>query len=312
MNAAATPTYRAYGFSALGGPEHELFLELPMPEPGPGELLVEVRAAGVNPADWKVRRGGYGAPEQLPAVLGREVSGVVRAVGSDVAGFAAGAEVFGSTAPGWGGYAEYTLLMAAATARKPAGVSWTDAAVLPVAAGTAYDGLHALALPPGATLLVTGIGGGVGVAVAQLARHAGIAVVGTASAGKRELVESLGATFVDYGEGVAGRLRELLPTGADAAFDLVGGDALRTAADLVSDRSRLVSIADKGQVAELGGRDVPRRRTTAVYAEVAALVADGVLDPQVTEVRPLAEAGQALAGVEAGHARGKVVLAVRG
>jgi NADPH2:quinone reductase len=304
-------TYRAYGFGAFGGPDEQLFLDLPVPEPGPGELLVQVRAAGVNPADWKARQGTSEAtPAGLPAVLGREVSGVVRAVGRDVDGFAEGDEVFGSTAPGAGGYAEYTLLTAAATAPKPPQVPWTDAAVLPVAAGTAYDALHGLALPAGTTLLVNGIGGGVGVAVAQLARHAGITVVGTASETKRELVESLGATFVDYHGDVGARLRELLPDGVDAVFDLVGGDALRAVAGLVADRSKLVSIADKGLVAELGGHPVERRRTTAVYAEVAALVAGGVLDPHVTDVRPLDEAAAALAAVETGHALGKVVLRV--
>ena len=306
-----TPTtYRAYGFAAVGGPDQELFLDLPIPTPGPEDLLVEVRAAGVNPADWKVRQGHSGAPEALPAVLGREVSGVVRAVGRDVDGFSEGDEVFGTTAPGSGGYAEYTLLTAAATAPKPPQVSWTDAAALPVSAGTAYDGLHELALPAGSTLLVIGVGGGVGVALAQLARNAGIAVFGTASESKRELVESLGVTLVGYRDGVADRVRELLPGGVDAVFDLVGGDALRAAAELAADRSRLVSIADKALVAELGGHDVTRRRTTAVYAEVAALVARGELDPHVGDVRPLDEAGQALAGVESGHARGKVVLRV--
>jgi NADPH:quinone reductase-like Zn-dependent oxidoreductase len=304
-----TRTTKAYGYTAFGGPDTQRFLDLPMPEPGPEDLLVEVRAAGVNPADWKARQGTSATlPQTFPAVFGREVAGVVRGVGSDVEGFAEGDEVFGSTAPDSGGYAEYTLLTAAATAPKPPQVSFTDAAALPVAAGTAYDALYALGLAAGSTLLVNGIGGGVGVAAAQLARDRGIAVFGTASESKRQLVESLGATLVGYGDDVAQRVRELLPDGVDAVFDLVGGDALRAVADLVADRSALVSVADKALVTELGGGAVERRRTTAVYAEVAQLVATGKLDPHVTDIRPFHEAAEALAAVEAGHARGKVVL----
>ncbi|MBN9113279.1 MAG: NADP-dependent oxidoreductase [Pseudonocardia sp.] len=306
---ATTETFRAYGFSAVGGPENQLFLDLPIPAPGPAELLVEVRAAGINPADWKSRSGGPGpVPTEFPAVLGREVSGVVRAIGQDVTGFAIGDEVFGSTAPGAGGYGEYSLLWAESSAKKPPQVSWTDAAALPVAVCTAYDGIVSLGLPEGTTLLVNGIGGGVGVAAAQLARNGGVAVVGTASEGKRELVESLGATLVGYGPGVAARVRELLPDGVDAVFDMVGGEALREVATLVKDPANLISIADKSLVKELGGRDVERRRTTAVYSEVIALVADGSLSPHVIDVRPLDEAPEALAAVETGHAMGKVVL----
>lgn len=310
-------TMTAYGYTAHGGPEHQDWLELPVPRPGPGELLVEVRAAGVNPADWKARDATSEIPPgELPAVLGREVAGIVRAVGVDVESsdhsFAEGDEVFGSTAPGAGGYAPYTLLTAASAAPKPPQVTFTDAAALPVAAGTAYDALHQLGLGEGRTLLLNGIGGGVGVAAAQLARNAGIAVFGTGSEAKRPLVESLGAVLVGRGPGVAEQVRALLPDGVDAVLDMVGGDALRAVADLVADRSRLLSIADKPLVAELGGGPVERRRTTAVYAEVAAIVAAGELDPHVTDVRPLTEAAEALAGIEAGHALGKTVLTPNG
>ena len=324
--------YTAYGFTAYGGPEQQEYLSLPLPAAGPGQLLVEVRAAGVNPGDWKVRSGltakpsapaaptaaaptadlpGGAAPAaDLPGVLGREAAGVVRAVGPGVTGFAVGDEVFGTTDPAFGGYAEYTVLAAAQAAHKPPQVGFEQASVLTVAAGTAYDALHALDLEQGRTLLVNGVGGGVGVAVAQLARARGITVVGTASESKRPLVESLGVTLVPRGEGVLERLRRQLPQGtADALLDLVGGDSLRELATLVTDRARLLSCADKPLAAELGGGEVPRRRTTAVYTEVARLVADGELDPQVA-VRPFAEAGAALAEVEAGHAQGKVALRI--
>lgn len=305
-------TVRAYGFTENGGPEVQDFLELERPTPLAGELLVEVRAAGVNPVDYKIRSGAYGAasPEELPRVLGYEVSGVVREVGQDVDGFAVGDEVFGGAAPGSGGYAEYTLLSAATTAHKPVQVSFTDAATLTVAVATGYDGVRQLGLETGQTLLINGVSGGVGVAAAQVARDLGINVIGTASEDKRPLVESLGATLVPYGEGVADRIRELLPDGVDAIFDLAGGDGLRAVAELLTDRSKLITAGDPVTAGELGGHMIERDSTAANLDAVAALVAGGKLDPHVEDVRPLDEAGEALAAVEVGHAKGKVVIQV--
>ncbi|MBK3638221.1 alcohol dehydrogenase catalytic domain-containing protein, partial [Streptomyces sp. MBT97] len=151
---------KAYVFTRYGGPETEALVDLDQPRPGPGEVLVAVRAAGVNPVDWKQRTGyrrpGESGERVFPAVLGNEVAGVVEATGEGVTGFAPGDEVFGTAVAG--GYAEYALLAAGITAHKPAGLSFTDAATLPVAAATAYDGVLQLALPAGATLLVTGAG----------------------------------------------------------------------------------------------------------------------------------------------------------
>jgi NADPH2:quinone reductase len=302
---------KAFGYSSNGGPDVLEFLELEMPAPMPGELLVEVRTAGVNPVDWKIRSGmlGEASASDLPAVLGQEVSGVVREVGKDVDGFAENDEVFGSVAPGSGGYSEYTLVTATAAAHKPTHVSFNDAATLPVAAATAYDGVTQLDLKEGQTLLINGIGGGVGVAAAQIARDLGINVIGTASEDKRALVETLGATLVPYGEGVAQRIKQILPDGVDAIFDLAGGDGLRAVAGLVADHGKLISAGDPG-VAELGGHMIERDRTHRVLEIVGALVAEGKLDPHVEDVRPLSEAADALAAVEVGHARGKVVIEV--
>lgn len=303
---------KAFGYSSNGGPDVQEFLDVEMPSPLAGELLVEVRTAGVNPVDWKFRSGTYGGAKasDLPAVLGSEVSGVVREVGKDVDGFAVNDEIFGSVAPGSGGYAEYTLVTANAAAHKPPQVSFNDAATLPVAAATAYDGVTQLGLKEGQTLLINGIGGGVGVAAAQIARDANINVIGTASEDKKELVESLGATLVPYGTGVADRIRQLLPDGVDAIFDLAGGDGLRAVADLLADRDKLISAGDPDTVAELGGRMIERDRTHRVLEIVGGLVADGNLDPHVVDVRPLDEAADAIAAVEVGHAKGKVVIEV--
>lgn len=140
---------KAYVFTRHGGPEVEALIEQDVPVPGPGELLVAVRAAGVNPVDWKLRTGYIRPGSELqpfPTVFGSEAAGVVEGIGPGVEGFAIGDEVFGN--PVTGGYAEYTLLPVAVTAHKPDGLSFTDAAVLPVAAATAYDGVRQLGLTP--------------------------------------------------------------------------------------------------------------------------------------------------------------------
>lgn len=302
---------KAYGVAARGGPENQRFLDLPVPTPGPDELLVRVRAAGVNPGDWRVRNGeGRYASLSLPLVLGREVAGTVEQLGPGVHGFAVGDEVFGGTPDMSGGWAELALVSASFASRRPSTVVPTDAAVLPVAAGTAYDALNSLDLPAGSTLLVNGAGGGVGTAMVQLAAARGLTVIGTASRGKRDLVASRGAVPVEHGPGVVERVRKVATYGVDAVFDTVGGEALRTVSMLVADRSRLVTIADGPGGAELGGRGVVRDRSSAVLAEVVKLVCDGVLDPGVTDVRPFEQAGEALAVVETGHARGKVAIEV--
>jgi NADPH:quinone reductase-like Zn-dependent oxidoreductase len=297
---------RAYGFSTVGGPEHEGFLDVAVPEPGPDELLVAVHAAGVNPGDWKVREGSYGTSP--PAVLGREVAGRVVALGPGVAGFAVGDEVFGGCPGMVGGWAEQAIVTASFAAHRPASVSPEQACVLPVAAGTAHDALRQLGVTAGETLLVNGAGGGVGVVLVQLAAARGARVVATASPGKHDLLTRLGATPVGYGDGVVDRIRAAAPDGVDAVFDLVGGDPLRTVAELPTDRHRIISVADYGLSTELGGQQLERDRSTAVLTELAGLVADGVLDPHVTDVRPFDAAADALALVEQGHATGKVVL----
>jgi NADPH2:quinone reductase len=290
----------------VGGPEKQTFLDVPVPTPGPDQLLVRVRAAGVNPGDWRLREGSYGTVG--PAVLGREVAGTVIAIGPDVTGFAVGDEVFGGCPGMAGGWAEQALVIASFAAHRPEAVPPEIAAVLPVAAGTASDALANLALQAGATLLVNGAGGGVGLPAVQLARSRGLAVVGVAGPAKRDLVAGFGARFVAYGDGVLDRVRAAAPGGVDAVFDLVGGDALRTMAELVANRSKLLSVADKPLVRELGGREIERDRSTTVLTELARLVAAKSLDPHVTHVRPLDEAADALAQVEYGHVVGKVVL----
>jgi NADPH:quinone reductase-like Zn-dependent oxidoreductase len=303
---------KAYVFNGHGGPEFESFADVPRPDPGPGQLLVAVHAAGVNPADWKHRAGAMRAPgrppEQFPVVFGREAAGVVEALGAGVTGFTVGDAVFGNSAVG--GFSEYALLPVSVTAHKPAALSFIDAATLPVAAATAYDGIQQLALPPGATLLINGVGGGVGVAAAQIARHQGLTVIGTASAGKKDFVTSLGVTHVTYGPGVADRIRRAAPQGIDGLYDQAGGPALEEVAPLLADRAKLISAGDRATVARLGGTFVVRARNPEVLDAVAQLVVSGALNPYVTDVFPLDAAARALRQVETGHAQGKVVIEV--
>ncbi|MET9789376.1 NADP-dependent oxidoreductase [Streptomyces canus] len=304
---------KAYVFTRYGGPETEAFVDVDRPSPGPGQLLVAVRAAGVNPVDWKIRSGyrrpGDSGDRAFPAVLGSEVSGVVAELGEGVEGFAVGDEVFGNTLSG--GYAEYTLVPVDITAHKPAELSHVAAATLPVAAATAYDGVRQLDLPPGATLLVTGAGGGVGAAAVQIARAFGVRVIGVASESKKDFVESLGADHVSSGPAWAERARAAAPDGVDGVYDLVGGEVLAEAAELLTDRTRLITAgASEEDVRRLGGTRVARARSAAVLEEVARLVLKGDLVPHITETFPLDRAGEALRAVEDGHARGKTVIEV--
>lgn len=158
--------------------------------------------------------------------------------------------------------------------------------------------------------MITGAGGGVGAAAVQLARHAGLRVVGVAGAAKKDFVESLGAVHIEPGPGFADRVRAAAPEGPDAVFDLVGGDTLRAVAPLLADPAALISAGDKPLAVELGGAAVERARNAAVLDEVAKLVATGALRTHVNRAFPLTGAGDALRAVESGHTLGKIVIEV--
>ncbi|SFI31320.1 MULTISPECIES: NADP-dependent oxidoreductase [Microbacterium] len=297
---------KVYVFTDYGGPKTQQLIDRPVPTPGPGEVAIEVRAAGVNPADWKIREGQLGRHWSLPAPMGREAAGVVTQVGEGIEDFAVGDEVLGLVAPGQGGMAEHTLLRASTTVAKPEEISFTDAATIPVAAATAYDATHQIELEPGQTLLLLGAGGGVGLMAAQIGRVHEFTVIGVASAAKRDLVESTGATFIDSGPGVADRVRHVAPDGPDLLVDLVGGDALRAVADLVSDQTRIISAADPGTAAELGG--LALARTDEAMGKITEVIQYGLVDPHVNAQFGLDQADQAIATVENGHAAGKIVV----
>lgn len=184
------------------------------------------------------------------------------------------------------------------------------AATLPVAGTTAVDALDQLGLPAGATVLVNGVGGGVGLAAARLAVGRGLRVIGTGSTAKRGHAEAVGVRFIDYTDAdVVAAARELVPDGFDGIVDLVGGTSLRTVAPLVRDPRNVVAVGDLS-VPDLGGRVVERRLDRENLERSARLALDGVLAPVITAVHPLSDAPAALATVENGHTSGKVVIKV--
>ncbi|WP_327275219.1 NADP-dependent oxidoreductase [Streptomyces sp. NBC_01224] len=302
-------TYRAVQFTEYGGPEVLHVVDREVPRPGPGEVLVEVRAAGVNPLDWQLRSGAVAAmmPVKFPAVPGGDVAGVVADVGKDVADFAAGDEVFGSI--GFGSYAEFVLAPAAQIARKPGNVPWEIAAGLPVAANTAYQALCDLDVKAGETLVVDGAAGGVGSVAVQIARHLGAAVIGTASERNHAYLRSLGAEPVTYGEGLAEQVRTIAPNGADAAFDAAGKGSLPALVDVTGGPERVVTIADHraeehGVRFVFAGAGAIRER----LEQAAALVVNGELTLSVARTYSLSQAADAHRESEGGHVRGKLII----
>jgi len=297
---------KVYVFNDFGGPENQQLVDRPAPPPGPGELAVKVRAAGVNPIDHKIRSGALGTDLPLPAPMGQEIAGVVTTIGDGVEGFAVGDAILGPVAPGYGAFAQDTIVRATEAVAKPEEISFADAATIPVAAATAYDATHQIELEAGQTLLILGAGGGVGLMAAQIGRVHQFTVIGIASETKRQIVESTGATFVPSGKGVADRVREVAPEGLDLIVDLVGGDALRQVAALATSPSRIISAADPATATEIGGSAL--ERTSEAMAKITGVIEYGLVDPHVTARYPLEQAGEAIVAVETGHTTGKTVI----
>lgn len=293
-------------FKDFGGPENQELIEREVPQPGPGQIVIQVRAAGVNPADAKMRQGLFGRKRTLPSPMGLEASGVVTAVGEGVEDFTVGDEVLGLPAKGEGTFAEHAVLNAAKTVAKPEEISFVDAAAIPVAGTAAYDVTHQVELEPGQSLLILGAGGGVGLMAAQIGAVHQFRVIGVASASKKELVESTGATFVESGDGVANRVREIVPEGVDLVVDLVGGQALRDIAPVAKDPEHVITTADPDTAQELGGSGV--QRTREALEKITGVVQHGLVDPSVGQRFSLADAQAAMAAVEGGHTAGKVVI----
>jgi NADPH:quinone reductase-like Zn-dependent oxidoreductase len=288
-----------------GGPEVLRSEEAERPEPGEGEVLLRVRAASVNPIDWKYRRGI--SEKTLPAVLGNDVSGTVEDSRAD--GFEAGDEVFGMAASG--GYAEFATASAGVIAKKQAGLSHEQAAAIPVAGLTAWQALFDRGgLERGQTALIAGAAGGVGHFAVQFAARAGARVVGTGSSRNRDFVLGLGADeYIDYTQqDVADAVSDV-----DVAFDTVGGAVTDSVVPTVREGGIIVTIAaappveaaqKRGARAEL----LVMSPTSQQLTQIAELVAGGEVRVELTEVLPISEVQRAQELSESGHARGKIVL----
>jgi NADPH:quinone reductase-like Zn-dependent oxidoreductase len=290
-----------------GDPDVLRLEEAERPEPGDGEVLIRVRAASVNPIDWKYRRGVM--PKQLPAVLGNDVSGTVEA--SRAEGFAEGDDVFGIAASG--GYAEFATARAALIAKKPAGVSDEQAAAIPVAGLTAWQALFDRAgLERGQTALIAGAAGGVGHLAVQFAKHAGARAIGIGSSRNREFVLGLGADeYVDYTQEDIGES----VSDVDVAFDTVGGETTQSLIPTIREGGVLVTIAGAPPQEAAAQRGVRAELlimspSSEQLARIAELVAAGDVHVEIAETLPLAEVARAHTHSESGHTRGKIILTV--
>jgi NADPH:quinone reductase-like Zn-dependent oxidoreductase len=299
---------KAVTFTEYGGPEVLQVAEVDEPHPGPGQIRVAVRAAGVNPVDWKARSGVMREvmPVSFPAIDGREAAGVVDEVGPDVTDFAVGDEVFGFAVGG--AAAERAVLDD--VARKPAGLSWEEAAGLPVAVETSVRVFTVLGgVGEGQTIVVNGAAGGVGVAAVQLARARGARVIGTASERNHEFLRSLGAEPTTYGDGLVERVRALAPDGVDLAFDTAGQGGVPDLITLTGDPARVATIADFGAAAlgvkVTGGGDF---RAVEALGEAADLAEAGRLHMPIERTFTFAQAADAHRASQEGHVRGKLVL----
>jgi NADPH:quinone reductase-like Zn-dependent oxidoreductase len=307
-------TMRAVRFHEYGSPTALVVDEVERPQAREGQVLVRVHAAGVNPVDWKLRKGllkDY-MPLELPHTGGLDLSGIVEEVGPGVTGFQKGQAVFGR---GTGAYAEYALVDAATLARKPDTLSFEEAATIPVGAATAWATLvEGANIQPGQRVLIHGGAGGVGLWAVQLAHWKGAHVIATTSTDNVDFVRSLGADeVIDYKT----TRFESVVSGVDAVIDTVGGELEARSWPLLKQDGVLVEVAGmaseemaKKHTARVGA--FTSQPTTAVLTEISTLIGAGTIHPEVGRVFALSEIGQAQTLSETGHGRGRIVVNVAG
>ncbi|MFG2397266.1 NADP-dependent oxidoreductase [Streptomyces lydicus] len=303
---------KAISAKRYGDPDVLEYGDQPDPRVAPDSVLIRVKAAGVNPVDWKVL-AGYLDPmvdAHFPLIPGWDVAGVVEALGADVPEYEVGDEVMGYVRKDeiqHGTYAELVAAPVRTLARKPAALDWQQAAGLPLAGLTAYQASRRVGTAAGETALVHAAAGGVGSLAVQILVAQGVRVIGTASERNHDFLRSLGAEPVTYGEGLADRVRALAPEGVDVALDFVGGGVVDLSQKLLKDRGRVASIAD-GEVTQKGGHLVWVRPDSAGLTALGALADAGKLTVHVDAVFPLSEAAEALRRSQEGRTRGKIVL----
>lgn len=308
-------TMKAIRFHAYGDPGVLVYEDAPVPRPGEGEMLVRVRAAGVNPVDWKIRNGNWKSLNlPLPMIPGYDVSGIVESIGAKVTRFKKGDAIYAYMALRRGGaYAEYALVREDEAAAKPAKVDDVAAASVPLAALTAWQALVDTAkLGKGQRVLIHAAAGGVGTFAVQIARSLGATAIGTASASNQEFLKGLGCDqVVDYKRQ---RFEEVV-TPVDVVLDSIGGDTLERSFKVVKPGGIIVSIVDDpsrfgAAYSQVRSAHILVSPNAAELAQIAALIDAGTIKPVVSQTLALAEARHAHELSETGHTRGKIVLRV--
>jgi NADPH:quinone reductase-like Zn-dependent oxidoreductase len=304
---------QAISYAEFGDASVLKLVEVPEPNPGPDEVIVEMRAAGINPVDWKSRAGYLEGliGTVFPAVPGWDIAGVVTRLGADTPEFKVGDEVFAYARKdvlSSGTLAERVAVPVRALALKPVSATFEEAAAVPLTGLTALRSVRRAEVAAGDRVLIHGGAGGVGSFAIQLAVLEGATVTATASTRNHDYVRSLGATPIAYGDGLGERAMAAQPEGYDVVLDFAGGGALDSTPELLREAGRVVSIADgKGAVA-LGGSVVWVRPDAVALAELAALIDAGKLRVEVAGTYPLAQAADAYRELEQGHVRGKLVI----
>jgi NADPH:quinone reductase-like Zn-dependent oxidoreductase len=301
---------KAVRFDEYGGIDVLKVIEVPTPEPGAGQVLVQVKAAGINPGEAKIRAGLLHEryPATFPSGQGSDLAGIVAAMGPGVVGFAAGEGVIGYT-DNRASHAEYVVVEAQNLTPKPGEVPWEVAGALFVAGATAYAAVRAVGLAAGETVVVAGASGGVGSLAVQLARLAGATVIGVASQERHGWLEHHGVIGVSYGDGVTDRIRQAAGH-VNAFIDTVGMDYVRVALDLGVAPARIDTIVDFAAVAELGvqAQGNAAGASAAVLADLAGLIATDQLEVPVAATFPLTDVAEAYQALGRGGVLGKIVL----
>jgi NADPH:quinone reductase-like Zn-dependent oxidoreductase len=299
---------KAVRFDKYGGIDVLHVDDVPVPEPAQGQVLVQVKAASINPGEAKIREGLMHArwPATFPSGEGSDLAGLVTKVGAGVEGVKAGDEVIGFT-DHRASHAEYVVVEAQNLTRKPANVSWQVAGSLPIAGSTAYAAVRAVSLKPGDTVAISGAAGGVGSIAVQLARRAGAEVIGIAGPSNHAWLTAHGVKPMAYGDKLAGQLRE---AGIDAFVDANGSGYVKLAIDLGVRADRIDTIIDFAAAPQYGVKTEGAQAAlnAAVLTELAGLVASGDLDVPIAATFPLAQVRAAYQQLEQGHTRGKIVL----
>ena len=304
---------KAVRFDHYGDRDVLYVADIEKPVPGPGEVLLEVRAAGINPGEVGIRSGALHErfPATFPSGEGSDLAGVVVEVADGVSEFAVGDEVLGFSFER-SSHATHAKVPVDQLILKPAELSWEVAGSLYVVGATAYAAVRAVDPQPGETIAVSAAAGGVGSLVVQLLALRDVRVLGIASAGNADWLRAHGVVPVDYGDGdgLADRLRQAAPDGIDAFIDLFGPDYVQLAMDLGVAPQRIDTIISFEKAAEVGAKTEgsAEASTTAVLSEIAGLITSGAVDFDIAASYPLDRVADAYAELEQRHTHGKIVL----